>query len=374
MEHERMEWLEVARGIGPRIAERAAAHDAAGTFVADAYALLRERRVMSAMVPVELGGGGAPHREMCAVLRELAHHCGATALSLSMHQHLIATAVWKYRHGQPARALLERVAARELVLVSTGARDWMDSSGTATPVEGGYRISARKPFASGCPAGDVLVTSAAFDDPEAGAQVLHFSVPMSAEGVCIDDDWDALGMRATGSNTVLLEEVFVPAEAISLRRPRGAYHPAFSVILTAALPLITSVYVGIAEEAAAIARRHAQRRPADPVAPALLGELVDELTTAQLAADDMVELAGDLDVEPTVELADAMLVRKTIATTAALATAEKALELAGGAGFGRRSGLERLLRDAHAGQFHPLPPERQRRFTGRLALGLDPIG
>ena len=52
---------------------------------------------------------------------------------------------------------------------------------------------------------------------------------------------------------------------------------------------------------------------------------------------------------------------------------EKALEAAGGAGFYRETGLERLLRDAHAAQFHPLSAKRQHRFTGRIALGLDPI-
>jgi acyl-CoA dehydrogenase len=68
-----------------------------------------------------------------------------------------------------------------------------------------------------------------------------------------------------------------------------------------------------------------------------------------------------------------MLVRKTLVAEGALATAEKALEAAGGAGFYRRSGLERFLRDAHGGQFHPLPATRQHRFCGRVALGLDPI-
>ena len=87
----------------------------------------------------------------------------------------------------------------------------------------------------------------------------------------------------------------------------------------------------------------------------------------------MVRLANDLDFGMTLEIADAMLVRKTIAAGHVLATVEKALETAGGAGFHRRSGLELFLRDAHAAQFHPLPARRQHRFTGRIALGLDPI-
>ena len=55
-----------------------------------------------------------------------------------------------------------------------------------------------------------------------------------------------------------------------------------------------------------------------------------------------------------------------------MATVEKSLEVVGGGGMFRSLGLERLIRDMHAMQFHPLQPKRQHRFTGRLALGLDP--
>jgi acyl-CoA dehydrogenase len=145
------------------------------------------------------------------------------------------------------------------------------------------------------------------------------------------------------------------------------------VILTVALPLIMSVYTGVAEAAAAIGAGEAGKRRADPTVPYLLGELTNALTTAQLAMDDMVRLANDLDFAMTLDLANAMLVRKNIVADHVLTTVEKALEAAGGAGFYRKTGLERLLRDAHGAQFHPLSGKRQHRFTGRIALGLDPI-
>ena len=96
-------------------------------------------------------------------------------------------------HGRPARlalaqqqapveGLLKRVAAENLILVSSGGSDWLPSSGRAERVEGGYRVTARKIFASGCPMGDMLMTSAVHDDPEAGPTVLHFGVPFKAEG------------------------------------------------------------------------------------------------------------------------------------------------------------------------------------------------
>jgi alkylation response protein AidB-like acyl-CoA dehydrogenase len=165
----------------------------------------------------------------------------------------------------------------------------------------------------------------------------------------------------------------VPDDAISLRRPRGRFHPAWNVILTAAMPLIMSVYAGIAEAAAEIGTGHANKRQADPTVTYLLGELTNELTTAQLAIDDMVRLANDLDFPMTLEIANAVLVRKTIVAEHVLSTVEKALEAAGGVGFYRKTGLERFLRDAYGAQFHPLSGKRQHTFTGRIALGLDPI-
>src|SRR5689334_16160864 len=153
-----------------------------------------------------------------------------------MHQHLVAAALWNYRHGKPGERLLRTVADGEKVLVSTGVADWLSSTGVLERCEGGYLFTGRKVFASGCVAGDVLVTSGQYTDPVAGRQVLHFSVPMSADGVRIDPVWEVMGMRGTGSHTVILDNVFVPEQSITLRRPCGRYHNVWNVILTVALP------------------------------------------------------------------------------------------------------------------------------------------
>jgi alkylation response protein AidB-like acyl-CoA dehydrogenase len=370
------DWVALAREIGPAFAARAADHDARDAFVTENYTELTARRFFSAGVPAQLGGGGASHPELCAMLRELARHCGSTALALAMHTHLLATTVWRWRQGQPVEPLLRRVTDEQIVLVSTGASDWLDSSGTADKVEGGYRITGRKIFGSGSPAGTLLVTSAVYTDPADGPTVLHFPVPITAEGVTVLDNWRTLGMRATGSNDVLLDNVFVPEGAISLRRPKGQWHTFFNVIVTIALPLVMSVYIGVAEaasdQAIGITHKKSERRQ-DPHLPYLLGEMSNTLVTAQLAVESMVDLCDDYAFEPTIYTANAVLIRKAIAANACIQTVEKALEVVGGGGFFRGIGLERLLRDVHASQFHPLQEKRQHVFTGRVALGLDPV-
>lgn len=367
------EWVAKAKELGPALAEGAARRDLEGTFASDGYALLKEHRFFSMAVPAELGGGGALHRELCDTIREIGRYCGSTALAFSMHSHLVAATVWKHLHGQPGEALLRKVAAEQTVLLSTGASDWIDSNGMVEKVEGGYRVTARKIFGSGGPAANIIMTSAPYDDPQAGPQVLHFAVPTSAEGVSFMEDWNTLGMRATGSNTVLLKGVFVPDQAVAVRRPRGQWHPAWSVTLTVAAPIYMSAYMGIAEAASEVALTMAAKKADAPHIPYLAGELENLLMQAQLAWRGMVDNAADYDFAPALGLANKALIGKTLCTNAAIATVQKAMEIAGGPGFFRGSSLERLLRDVSAAPYHPLPEKRQLHFTGLIALGRDPI-
>ena len=366
-------WIQVIDELGPRFARRAGGKDLAGAFVAENYAELKERKIFSADVPAELGGGGASHRQICQLLRQLAHYCPSTALALSMHQHLVAAAVWRYLHGQPAEALLRGVADAERVLVSTGAGDWLESTGKAERAPGGFRVTAEKRFGSGCPAGDIAITSAPHDDPEAGPSVLHFPVPLDAPGVSIREDWDTLGMRATGSHTLVFRDVFVPDAAIALKRPRSGWHPAWSVIVTVAPPIYTAPYVGAAEAAAEIGRTHARERPTSAHLPYLVGEMENALAAARMALREMIDNAAGYDFAPHVERASAALVAKTLAAHAVQTVVSKAVEIVGGGAYFRRSPRERLWRDVQAAQFHPLPEKRQLLFTGRVAMGLPPV-
>lgn len=368
------DWRQTLAELGPTFAERASQYDDTDSFIADNYAEMREARLFSALVPEKLGGGGLSYSEVCELVQGIGRYCGATALTFSMHQHLIAAALWNDNHRKPGEKLLRTVADGEKVLVATGGNDWLGSNGTLEPCEGGYRFTAKKPFASGCLAGDLLITSGRYDDPITGCQVYHFPVSMSAEGVFIDRVWETMGMRGTGSHTVVLNNVFIPEQAIALRRPCGEYHPVWNVVLTVALPLICAAYVGVAESAAEKARASATRKGDDGTNALLIGEMQNELTMARIALESMITNVNELDVEPTVEHANQSLIRKTIVTQAVKRTAEKAMEATGGGGYMRSSGLERVLRDAYAGQFHPMQPKKQHRFTGRLAMGLDPIG
>ena len=183
---ERISMATITKQLGPRFAERAARSDEGDLFVAENFGELKAHGLVAAGVPKELGGGGASHAELADILRELGHYCGSTALAFSMHTHQVATAAWRWRYQKaPIDGLLKRVATEKVVILSSGGSDWLQGSGTATRVDGGFRINGRKIFASGAPAGDLLMTSAVYDGSQAGPSVLHFAVSMKAEGVKI---------------------------------------------------------------------------------------------------------------------------------------------------------------------------------------------
>jgi len=356
--------------ILPQIAARSEEHERNDEFVQASIDDLRERRFLEALVPTELGGGGASHSEVCDTLRRVAHACPSTALCLAMHQHLVSAAVWRWRRDRSTEKLLRRVAAEQLLLVSTGANDWLESSGTLAPVAGGYRLTGSKAFASGSAGGALAVTSARLEH-EGGVEVLHFGVPLSAPGVSVRPDWKAMGMRGTGSNTLVFENVFVPEAAVTLRRRAGEFHQVWSVVLTVALPTIMSVYTGIAERAEQIARELA--RP-EEAAFTSLGLAFNSLTATRLATDRMIAICNNFNFVPAIDSTNEVIACKTIAAREAVKSVDYAIAAVGGRAYYRAAGLERLARDVRAAAFHPVQELKQVRMTGRIVLGLDPVG
>lgn len=368
---EPMDWTARAHELGPQIAARAEAADAHDAFVSESMKLLKDAGFHAAAVPAELGGGGATPAELSRMLRALAGYCGSTALAFAMHTHAVALPAWRWhRTPEPVEGLLKRVVAEKLTLVSSGGSDWLDGSCDAVPVEGGFRVSGRKIFASGSPLGDLLVTMAVQQTPE-GPTVLHLAIPLKAPGVTILDTWRTLGMRGTGSHDIELADVFVPDAAVTVRRPSGKWHPLMHMVTMIAFPLIYSVYVGLAEAARDKAVAMAARKTSDDLTQ-IVGEMDTELAAARMALADMLAVieAG----EPGEAASNRVMMGRTLVARSAIHTVEKAIEAAGGGAFYRKAGLERIWRDVQAARYHPLQEKAQARLAGRMALGLPVDG
>ena len=359
-----------AAALGPQLAAHAARHDTEGTFVTESYDALRAAGLLTAAVPVELGGAGATIRELTALQRELAHHCGSTALASAMHQHVVAFTAWRYRRGLPgAEATLRRVAEEGILLVSTGGGDYTHPRGEAVKVDGGYRVSGTKRFASQSRFGTVLSTMFTYDDPERGLRVLNVAVPVSAEGVTVADNWDTLGMRGTASNDVTIEDVFVPEERVLADRPYGVVDGPLQVISMIAFPIVSGVYLGVAEAAYAEARAAAARKSDNPFVQQQLGRMKQALQVASWSLDGALDAVGD-DPAPSPDAYLAVMIAKAEVARAGLEVCDQAMDVVGGPAFFRGSVVERAYRDIRAAKFHPLTADATHVETGRRELGL----
>lgn len=360
--------LERMRALAPGFARRAADYDAHDTFAAENFAEIKAAGLLAAGVPAEFGGADASYRDLCEMLRETAHHCSGTALALAMHTHPLMANVWRWRREKaPVEGLLKRVAGEKLMLLSTGGNDWLAGSGSAEAVDGGYRISARKRFVSGAEAGDLLMTMAIHGDT-----VLHAGVPMKSEGVRIEKTWRTLGMRASGSQDVVLDKVFVPEAAVAVKRPAGLWHPFFHLVSMVAFPLIYSVYRGVGERLRDEAVALAAKRRSDGDTQLLVGQMEAALAAAVAAHEKMVDIADH--ATPGAETSAQVMTLKRAMTDSLLALGNAALDAAGGSAFYRVNSVERLFRDLQAARYHPLTALPQQRLAGRLALGLDADG
>ncbi len=253
----RTDFVGLAASCGPLLEENAGRHDRDGTWVRDSFEHVRDSGLLALGVPDELGGPGATISDLAAVQRELAKHCGSTALASSMHQHVTAFTAWRWRRGLPgAEATLRRINDEGIVLVSTGGADFTHPRGSAVRTDGGFLVTGRKVFVSQSPAGTVMSTMFTYDDPERGLRVLNMAVPLASPGVQVVETWDAMGMRGTASNDVELNDVFVPDERVLADRPHGVVDPPLQVILSIAFPIISAVYLG-----------DRRRRPRSPAVP-----------------------------------------------------------------------------------------------------------
>jgi alkylation response protein AidB-like acyl-CoA dehydrogenase len=254
---------------------------------------------------------------------------------------------------------------------------------TATRTDEGWIVSGRKAFCTMSPAADVLYTAVTFVGDDGHERYGYAMVPRDTPGVVVQDDWDALGMRASGSNSVTFEDVRLPASALRGGFPAGEAVPYMERNLTAGL-FHASATLGIAESAhASVMPKLAGR---DTNGDGRIGVLVAE-TAIELAASRAVLARAASMVDeyyadnPTADgpgdeltaLFAEVQAAKAFIGLAGPRIVDRALALSGGAGYLNGSLLARAYRDVRAGAFmHPLGDNRAYDFLGRVALGHEP--
>ncbi|MGH9211057.1 MAG: acyl-CoA dehydrogenase family protein [Acidimicrobiales bacterium] len=382
LRHDDDRFVELAAEVGAVAAAHATNHDRDASFVTEAYAAMRANGYLRLAVPTELGGLGASIRQVCYAQAELARHDGATALAAAMHLYGTLVQVYRRNHGAPdAEGVLRRIAAEDLIVATSGGSDWLWPSTVAVVDDegGGFRVTGRKSFCSQAPEASVISTSAVLcaqgEVPAPGSEVLHFSVPLAADGVRIEETWDSMGMRGTASHDLVFEEVLVPSERIVARRPWGEFGPALQVAALHFAPVGGATYFGIAAGARdyAVAQATGGSRGVTPSADLVriqrqVGLMDARLRVAWWALMGSIDQLGD-DFEADGETMAMVMLAKREAAIAAGEVVALAMEVVGGRAYLRRCPLERAFRDVRAAVFHPLNPEITLTYAGRLALG-----
>jgi alkylation response protein AidB-like acyl-CoA dehydrogenase len=339
---------------------RAADYDCTGEFPRWNYARMREAGYLHAPAPAELGGYGASLLDVCRAQQALARGCASTALAVNMHLFQVGAIADAWRNGQPVEALLRRIVNEGLVLASNGAESIVLGAWTTSTIarrsSGGYVVNGRKFFCSQAPGFDIVRFLARDADTN---ELLIMSAERGAPGLKVEETWDTTGMRATASHDLVLENVELPEKSIGARLPAGEplRMPALMNVYRWFLPTMASVYLGIAEEASDEAYRalgtginSAHRHQA--LTDVLLGEMAAALLTARSVRDQLVGEINTFPQDPRAALIKAIAIRE-IVVSRAIAAVEKAVEIAGGRAYFRKSPLERLMRDVQAGRFHP---------------------
>jgi alkylation response protein AidB-like acyl-CoA dehydrogenase len=355
---------EVAAVAGPE-ADR---HDLEGSFVSEGVEAARDLGYLAAPVPDELGGHGARTADMAAAQRVIARACGSTGLASAMHLHVVLAAAWRWRRGATeVEPMLRRVGDEHIVVASTGGNDWTKPSAVATPVDGGWRVSGRKTFASISPAATVAATFAVIGAPEQGAEVIAFGCPLAADGVRIDETWDAAGMRGTGSHDLVLDDVMVKEAQVTGRRTWGELDCPLLLASLHAWPVVYSTYLGVAE---GLVDAVVGSGRLDETAARQVGVLDYHVRSAGWAIDAVLAELGD-DPDPTLEHFLTLQQMKRVVTIACQEIVPVAAELAGGGAYARRGAVDRMIRDLRATLYHPYTPEVALVHAGRARLGLE---
>ncbi|WP_207456906.1 acyl-CoA dehydrogenase family protein [Herbiconiux sp. SYSU D00978] len=374
----------ITDGLLDSIRSRAAFVDSGNVFPHDDLADLAEVGYLRMFVPVELGGHGFGLERVAREQVRLATAAPATALAVNMH--LIWTGVAKALRDRGDSSLewvLTDAAQGEIFAfgVSEPGNDLVlfDSVTRAEPVgDGGFAFTGTKIFTSLSP---VWTRLSVFGKDESGdtPALVHGFLTRDDAGVSNAGDWDTLGMRGTQSHTTRLDGAVVPASRIFRRLPVGPNpDPLIFGIFANFLPLIASVYVGIAERALELAVAAAKRRTSLKAGGASYAEDPDirwRVADAALALDalyaPLFTIARDVDSLANHGAAwfPKLVGVKIRSTETARVVVDQAIRVSGGSSYANSSELSRLYRDVLAGIFHPSDAESAHNTIANYWLG-----
>lgn len=218
--------IAAARRLVPILKGRTRQTETERSVPVETVAAYHEAGLLRVLQPRRFGGWQADFAVFSSIVEILAEGCAASAwvyAVLGEHQWIIGSL--------PERGQAEVWGDTPLAVASSS----LAPRETAQPVDGGWRLSGAFPFSSGCQHAQWAIIGARTEDAAGNRPTRYMLVPMTQ--VEIVDDWHVLGLRGTGSRTLRLRDVFVPAyrtvrlaDLLSGATPGAEVHPDYPLL------------------------------------------------------------------------------------------------------------------------------------------------
>lgn len=383
----------------PTLAAAAAEADATGQFPLSHAAALREAGLLGLVVPEQYGGLGGTLRDLAAATFAMGTACPSTALAYFFHNSTVSrgllaleaveAGLFNADEAAVVQAFGEKVLhkmGRERLFLGNFASETAKSSQSAVfitteahPVDGGWRLNGEKSFGCNTGVADEYLVAAKLAGTTTAEGLALFFVPREAAGVSERPRWDALGMRATASHGIVLQNVFVPAKD-ALTVP-GAFVKMMQMSRGSLLGnqlAISAIYLGAAYRAFEYALTYTTNLKfqdtglpiaTSPFHQELIGKMAVDWQTAVLWLRRQLELeTADPPLHPKAVVLQQWRLAKGVIGEASMAIAQNALKMCGTSNTGNSGVIARMLRDITMGLVMAFPAERGRLEAAKMIV------
>jgi alkylation response protein AidB-like acyl-CoA dehydrogenase len=391
---EKADLLDEARQIAKSWAAIGQECDADNRFPTETVEGYKQSAVVSMSVPRRFGGLGADMLTASQVGRELAKGDPSIALAYNMHQAMVGIFRNTPALDESTRErVLRQVVDERAIICGPFSESRAGLSGladtVAVPDGDGWRITGKKNWSTLVLGSDLIALNATITDPdgsvpddfrERAKRESTFIIPTDSPHLTVDHTWDTMGMRATGSHTIVMDGVPAAKETFGGNFRQGLVGEAEWAAM-----LFGGVYLGLADRAYAEA---VEILKAKHLGATLGGQDTDVKTLGYVqfelgkartqleVAERVLEGTGQMAIDgryeewPAASRKPKWDVVKVTTTETAMSVTEIAFRLVGGASFRRGHVLERLYRDARAGFLHSFTTNQLYDYYGRYDLGL----